>query len=161
MNATSMVLVATATLSSWLGFKSVETEIVIDAKPEQVWAVLTDFEQYSAWNKVMVPLSGELKEGQKINYEFHQDAENISEIPATVEKVEENLLINQKGGITGVLTFDHKYLLEEIPEGTKLTIYEEYTGIYVNFWDPEPVKKAYERLAEQIKARTEALASGN
>ena len=30
----------------------IETEISIDAKPQKVWQVLTDFEQYPNWKPV-------------------------------------------------------------------------------------------------------------
>jgi len=156
MNA-SFLFIAAATLSSWLGLKSVETEIIINAAPETVWSVLTDFEKHKEWNEVLIPIKGELKEGSEITYEFHQDENNISKIPATVMEIVPNRLLNQRGGISTILTFDHKYILETVEEGTKLTIYEEYTGVGVHFWDETPVLKAYERLAKLIQKRVHAL----
>ena len=66
-----------------------------------------------------------------------------------------NQLLNQKGGIPAVLTFDHKYVLEPAGETTVIIIHEDYKGLGVHFWNPEPVEKAYQRLNEALKSRVE------
>lgn len=141
----------------FLGRKSVHHEILIDASPEKVWKVLMDTDSYDDWNPVMKLLEGEVKLGSRVKYQFTQDAENTSEIPSTVKKLIPNQLLNQGGGMPGVITFDHRYILEYVEKGTKLTIHEDYVGIYVNFWNPTPVGEAYSRLCEAIKARAEAI----
>lgn len=137
------------------GRKSVHHETVINASPEKIWAVLIDTDSYGSWNPTMKLLEGEVKEGSKVKYQFTQDAENVSEIPANVKKIIPNKLLNQGGGLPIVLTFDHKYILEPSGNGTKLTIHEDYTGIWVNFWNPAPVQTAYEKLGEALKKKAE------
>ena len=139
------------------GRKSVHHEITINASPEKVWSVLVDTDNYESWNPVMKLLEGEVKEGNKVKYQFTQDADNISEIPSNVKKVIPNELLNQGGGLPFILTFNHKYLLEPLGNGTKLIIHEDYKGIGVNFWNPAPVEVAYGRLNQAIKKRTESL----
>ena len=139
------------------GRKSVHNEILIDAKPENVWKVLIDTDKYPEWNPVMQLLEGEIKEGNKVKYQFTQDAENESEIPSNVKKVVPNKLLNQGGGMPLILTFDHTYILEPNDEQTKVTIHEDYRGIGVNFWNPKPVEQAYKRLNEALKTRVESL----
>ncbi len=41
--------------------KQIETEILINAKPDKVWQVLTDFESHSKWNPFIKSISGEKK----------------------------------------------------------------------------------------------------
>ena len=55
--------------------------------------------------------------------------------------VEEGKLLNQYGGTKTILTFDHKYILVKEGIKTKLIIHEEYPGIMVPFWNPDPVGK--------------------
>lgn len=150
-----LVVVAVLAILYFMGKKSVQSEINIAAPPEKVWTVLTATENYENWNSVMNLLEGEIKEGNKVKYRFTQDADNVSEIPSTVKKVVAQKLLNQGGGVPLILTFNHKYILESSAEGTKLTIHEEYEGIGVNFWNPAPVQKAYERLAKDIKRQSE------
>lgn len=141
-----------------VGKKSVHTSIAIQATPDEVWNVLTDFSKVKEWNQVLVPMNGELKERTKIKYEFYQEIDGKSAIiDATVKQVVPNKLINQNGGIPGVLTFDHQYILEENPTGTQVYIHEEYRGIMVPFWNPDPVEKAYSRLLRALKGRVETL----
>ncbi len=137
------------------GRKSVHHEIIINASPEKVWEVLTDTEGYANWNPVMKLLEGEVKEGNKVKYQFIQDSDNISEIGATVVQIRPNEVLNQKGGIPLVLTYNHKYLLESAGNSTTVTIHEDYRGIFVNFWNPKPVEEAYKRLNIALKEQVE------
>lgn len=151
------VVVALLIILYVLGRKSVHHEIIIDARPDEVWRILTDTDSYDDWNPVMKLLEGEIQEGNKVLYQFTQDVENVSEIPSNVKRVVPNQLLNQGGGMPFILTFDHKYILEPSEDGTKLTIHEDYAGIGVNFWNTAPVQVAYGRLNEAIKKRVELL----
>lgn len=46
--------------------KIIRTEILIHAQPEKVWKILTDFDQFPAWNPFIPQLKGVVKEGNKI-----------------------------------------------------------------------------------------------
>ena len=43
------------------------TEVEIDAAPERVWAVLTDFSRYAEWNPFITSIAGELEVGRKLS----------------------------------------------------------------------------------------------
>ncbi len=139
------------------GNKSVHHEIQINASPQKVWTVLMDTDSYDAWNPVMRLLEGEVKEGNKVKYQFTQAADNKYDIETNVKRVQTNKLLNQGGGIPMILTFNHQYILESAIGGTKLIIHEDYNGIGVNFWNPKPVQSAYERLNEAIKKQAESI----
>ena len=49
-----------------IGKKSVHTEIKIQAPPSAVWSVLTDLPGIREWNQVLIPIEGELIEGNLI-----------------------------------------------------------------------------------------------
>lgn len=143
-----------------LGRKSVSAEVSVAAPADKVWALLTDISAVKEWNSVLIPVDGELKEGGKILYEFYQDeGGKVAKMEAWVKSVEELGMLNQTGGMTGVLTFDHKYLLQPTEGGCVVRIEEEYRGIMVPFWNPDPVEKAYGRLLIALKARVENLAN--
>ncbi|MEM9051331.1 MAG: SRPBCC domain-containing protein [Bacteroidota bacterium] len=153
----AIAIVAVLVILVFTGRKSVHHEITIDATPEKVWQVLTDMEKYPEWNPTMQLVSGEVKEGNKVRYQFTQDPENVSEMDAVVVEVSPNEVLNQKGGMPMILTFDHRYIIEESGNQTKMTIHEDYAGIGVNFWNPKAVEEAYGRLNEALKARVESL----
>lgn len=138
------------------GNKSVHHEIGINAPIEKVWQTLTDMEAYTDWNPTMQLVEGEVKEGNKVKYLFTQEEGKSYEVASTVKKIIPHQLLNQNGGISGVLTFNHKYMLAEQGGRTIMIIHEDYTGIGVHFWNPAPVEKAYQRLNEALKDRSES-----
>lgn len=137
------------------GRKSVHHEITIEAPSQKVWETLINMSEYPNWNPVMKLIDGEIKEGCKVKYQFIQDADNISEIPASVIQIVPKELLNQKGGLPLILTFNHKYILESSGNSTRVTIHEDYRGIGVNFWNPKPLEEAYARLNFALKKRLE------
>jgi hypothetical protein len=138
-----------------IGKKEVKTSVEIQAPVSEVWKALESAENMRAWNKVLIPLAGELIAGEKVTYKFVQDEKSTSELAATVYKIEQEKLINQGGGPVGLLTFNHSYMLEPIDDGTRVTIHEVYKGIMVPFWNPKAVELAYERVLQQLKTFVE------
>lgn len=45
----------------------VYTEIIIDATPEEVWSVLTDFDQMSSWSSSLQTITGIFENGQDVD----------------------------------------------------------------------------------------------
>jgi len=149
----ALIIVAVGIILYFTGRKSVHAEITIDTKPSAIWSVLTTADQIHEWNSVLIPVEGELKEGEKVKYEFRQEGSDPAVMSATVIKMDENKMINQKGGLAGILTFNHEYKLEDTEGGVKVIIHEEYQGIGVNFWNPAPVQAAYEKLLKELDER--------
>lgn len=58
-----------------LGFnhKRYYSHIIIDATPEQVWKVLTDFESYPEWAVLFTKLEGDFRDGGAVEVTFMQD----------------------------------------------------------------------------------------
>ncbi len=149
----STLIAATASLSTMLGAKSVHTEIDIPTSPDKVWQVLVDVESYPEWNPVFTVLEGKLGEGEKITYQVQESEEKSAKIAAKVKSYIPQMLLNQTGGYWGILTFDHTYQLEPTENGTRVIIHEDYTGVWVNFWDPSSVEEQYKKLAVSLKNR--------
>lgn len=136
------------------GKKSVHHEMSINAPVEKVWHTLMKMDAYQ-WNPVMHLVEGEVKVGNKVTYRFTQEEGKSYEVGATVEQVIPNKLLNQKGGIPWILTFNHKYILEAEGNTCKMIIHEDYSGLGVHFWNPTPVEQAYKKLNEALKKEVE------
>ncbi|MEL6536260.1 MAG: SRPBCC family protein [Bacteroidota bacterium] len=150
-----LILVSVLLVLFLVGKRSVHTEIEISASPDRIWSVLTDYSTAAQWNKVLLPVEGDLQVGNRIRYEFYQEENGEpSLITARVKQLVPNELINQTGGIPGVLTFDHQYVISYDNRGvTTVIIQETYRGVMVPFWNPKPVERAYARLLSLLKAR--------
>lgn len=159
---TLLLLATILTVGQLFVMKTAHHEIIIIATPEQVWAVISDIPNYSQWNPTLKPI-GETKAtlavGDKIKYVFTDSEGNTNNIKAKVKKVIPNQLLNQKGGIPGFITYDNYYILEPMNDGrhTKLTIHEEYRGVYVCFWNTISTEQAYGLMNKALAKRVLTL----
>ena len=139
------------------GCRSVHTELTVPASPEDIWSVLIDAPGYKEWNPVFVHVEGEYREGAKLQYQLKPPDGDQMAVPATVKKLIPRKELNQYGGIPGVLTFSHTYLLEPVDRGTRVTQKEEYRGIWAPFWDSSWVEPAYNKVNEALRDRVAEL----
>ncbi len=144
-----------------MGCETMHTEITIPAEPEKVWSVLTDAASYSEWNPVFIQVNGEFREGATLQNQVKDGKGNITMMESTVRKIEKPKLLNQYGGIPGVLTFDHTYTLEPVEGGTRVIQHEEDRGIGLLFWDASWVEPAYQKVNEALRERVMQLENSN
>lgn len=140
-----------------LGNKSVQAEGVIDAPPDEVWAVLMDGPGYGEWNPVLVRVEGEFREGATLKYGMAMPDGSVVDVESTVVGLEPDRELRQTGGMTGVLSFDNRLTLSPTEGGTRVVQYESYGGIGVWFWDPTWYEGAYARAIEGLGERVHAL----
>ncbi|MGL6315188.1 SRPBCC family protein [Vibrio sp. WXL103] len=151
------LLAASMSFSAMLGSKSVHTEIIIPSAPENVWQVLVDIERYHEWNPAITLVEGSLAIGNSVTYRFQETDVKAANITSRVQAIEPMTYLNHKGGYWGIITFDQHYRLVPHGAGTKFTVDEHYTGLWVNFWDHTHTQKQYEKMARALKLRVLAL----
>jgi len=155
---------AMKSISKAFGHKDVYTEIFIEAAPEEVWAVITDAQSYRDWNSVIVEARGNYELGAKIENLVREKDGSEAWIKSKVEIYDRPRHLNQFGGYLGVITFDHHYILEPVDGGTKVIQREDYTGLYVHFWDHEWLTPGYGKVNKGLREevlRRKAAAAGN
>ena len=149
-----LVVLALLVVAGLLIKKSVRAEIVVNASPEEVWSVITNPATYGEWNPIFVQYEGTFAEGNTLTLQMKM-GENPTLVQVSVKDFVPNEWMHQGGGYPVILTYDHNWYLEPAPEGTKVTQYEYYTGLYVLFWDPTPARLLYEAGNKNLKARLE------
>ncbi len=135
--------------------KSVRAEVVIQAEPSEIWAMIVDPASYPDWNPIFVSVNGTYDEGATLDVDMKSPDGSISAVQARVKTIVLNSELNQVGGMPGLLTFDHTWTLKEVDGGTRVTQFEEYRGIGVLFWDPAWVEEAYRQANQNLKERVE------
>ena len=115
----SLVLVGLV-VASLLTTKTFRVEAVVPATPEDVWAVLTETEHYPEWNPVFVEVVGQYEPGTRVLNKVKDPSGNILEMTATVRTVTPNRESRQTGGTHGIITFDHRWLLEPVEGGSRV-----------------------------------------
>lgn len=148
---TAMVLISTLLILFFMGRKSVHTELVIEASPQQIWAVLMNEERYEEWNQILIPIAGEIEQGNTLTYKLVRPDGEPLEIGMKVAALIPFKLLNQSGGIPGVLTYNHRYILEPVENKTKVTIHEEFKGIVIPFWNVNWIQQGYSDLTKSLR----------
>ena len=149
------VLIIVLALAVLLPRKSVHAELVIQAEPAEVWAAVTDTASYGEWNPIFRSVTGSFAPGAVMEVSMQTSDGSFVAVEAVVEEMVPNRLLHQRAGMTGVLTADHQWLLEEDPAGTRVIQHEEYRGIGVPFYDPSYVEVLYAEGLAALKARLE------
>ena len=90
--------------------KKIETEILIDAKPEKVWAILTDFENHPKWNPFIKLIKGKHAVGEILTVLITPPGGNGMTFKPMVLIFEPNKEFRWKGklGIKGIFDGDLK-----------------------------------------------------
>lgn len=77
----------------------IRTEIEIGASKQVVWATLSDFASYPAWNPNTIEVQGTLKPGNRIDFKARV-GESVRELNAEIEQVREFEEISWTGPVS-------------------------------------------------------------
>src|SRR5688572_2335739 len=102
--------------------KHLHTEIVIDAPPERVWAVLTDFERYAEWNPFVQAVQGELTEGGRLRVRLVPPGGRAITMRPRVTAMDPGVAFEWLGhlGVAGIFDGRHRFELRPTVGGTVL-----------------------------------------
>ena len=149
-------------LGAILTNKVFHVEIFIPAPQETIWAVLMNTSDYPEWNPVFTKVEGTYAVGNETKNFVRDPSGAILEMSAEITALIPGEELRQKGGMPGALTFDHRWLLEPVEGGTKVTQHEIDRGIGLWFWDSSWIEPAYSKVNEALKVKTlEMLAVNN
>jgi hypothetical protein len=155
--------VVAAELNS-VGFnrKELATEIEIDAPPERIWGILTDFDRFPEWNPFIREVSGKLEKGQKLKVTLHPSGGRSIKMSPTVLAAEPSRELRWIGhlGISGL--FDGQHIFELKPTGDGKTTFvqrELFGGILLPFLTGmlrNETARGFSEMNKALKERAEA-----
>jgi len=138
-------------------------EIEIDARPERVWSIVTDFAAYPEWNPFIRRISGELREGARLEVRIEPPGARATTFKPTVRAVEANRELRWLGRLVvpGIFDGEHSLRIEPVDDGrTRFVQSERFTGILVGFVKGTLAKTeaGFEQMNTALKARVEQSA---
>ncbi len=145
---------------------SVFTEIEINASPEEVWSVLTDWEKLEEWSSSFVGISVDnMVKGDSFNVYFKNPITGGRlEFERVCTEYEEGKQFSWSGELTSHgFTDNHKFIVEPTESGT--TLFKQEDGIHgthsklVNMITKPHMKSMYEQFDKQLKSRVESIYS--
>jgi len=140
--------------------KQLESDIIIDAKPEQVWEKLADFDNYGNWNPFIKSLRGKMEPGEQLTVVIQPPGSSGMTFKPTVLVVQNNSEFRWIGklGMKGIFDGEHYFKLEGIGDNrTKFTQGEKFNGILVAFMGGifKKTQKGFELMNEALKRESE------
>lgn len=108
-------------------------EIVIDAEPEAVWAVLSDLPSWSEWSPNFRKASGNLVVGERLHNVLDSGGGELTFQPVLLA-VDPGRELRWKGEfiLPGVVDGEHYFLLDPLPGGrTRFVQGEDFVGALV------------------------------
>jgi hypothetical protein len=109
---------------------SLRTDIWIDSSPQQVWQVLTATADYPSWNPMISNLTGELREGNRIEFTEGTGSDSMTFHPKIL-RVRNAQELRWKGYVLVPGLFDgkHRFVLEKQGSKTHLIQSEDFSGL--------------------------------
>ncbi|WP_166350416.1 SRPBCC domain-containing protein [Phytoactinopolyspora limicola] len=160
--ALGSLVVIGAGLYTWTRISpgQIHTEIEIDATPDEVWEVLTDLDDYPAWNPFIVSAEGAVEVGERLVNELLMSHGNSTmTIKPTITVADPGREFRWLGRfvVPGIIDGEHYFVLEPTPDGgTRMIHGEKFTGILVPFAGSAlDVTDNFVAMNEALKARVE------
>ena len=138
----------------------IQTSAEIDAPPERVWEILTDFRSYPEWNPFILEGSGDLEEGGKHDLRMRPPGGREMTFRPTVLKVETGRELRWRGRllVPGIFDGEHCFRLTPAGPGTRLEQGESFTGLLPRFMSVTlgQTERGFNELNQALKERAEA-----
>ncbi|MEU9029949.1 SRPBCC domain-containing protein [Streptomyces sp. NPDC048383] len=144
--------------------RTIATEIVIDATPEEVWATLTDLPRYCTWNPYIRQALGETVPGARLDLTLYSRGGKPTAFHPTVLVVNPAVEFRWKGRflIRGLFDREHWLRLSEGPgRTTRLEHGERFGGLLVPFLGKLLANTArdFTAMNDALRARVETARS--
>lgn len=142
---------------------NVFTEIEINAKPEQVWSVLTDWDKLKDWSSSFIGISTpKLVKGELfISYFKNPLRAKPIELLHVCTEYEEGKIFGWSGNLIGQVMDHHIYSVHSTEKNT--TIFKQEDGLHgrysrlFNFLAERKMRALYEKFNKELKLRVEHL----
>jgi hypothetical protein len=114
--------------------KQLSAQVDIDASPERVWQVLTDFPAYPEWNPFMTSASGRPTTGSRLVVHLQPVGGRAFTMRPTVLEATPGRRLRWLGhlGVAGIFDGEHSFTIEPHGDGhTRLAQRERFRGLLV------------------------------
>ena len=145
-----------------MGVHQLQTEIDINATPERVWSILTDFAAYPEWNPFIRFIQGELRQGARLEVRIQPSGAKDMTFRPTVLAADAGRELRWLGHFLfpGLFDGEHSFEIEPITAGkVRFRQSERFNGILVPLFRgslERGTKSGFDEMNQALKARAEA-----
>lgn len=141
--------------------RRLRAEVEIEAPPDRVWEVLSDFEAFPDWNPFIRRISGSPREGERLEVRIEPPGGRAMTFKPTVLVAEPNRELRWLGRFLVPRLFDGEHVLRVEPldggVGSRFIQSEEFRGILVPFFGGEldKTEEGFRQMNAALKQRAE------
>ena len=141
----------------------IKNEVLINATPEKVWAVLTDFESFPAWNPFIKSVKGKAEVGSRLTVTIMQSGDKGTTFKPKVLTVVPAKELSWLGRLLLPNIFDGEHKFELIDNRNGTTTFrqsENFTGILVPFFKKQlenNTAKGFGGMNKKLKELAETM----
>ncbi|HLM33283.1 MAG TPA: SRPBCC domain-containing protein [Gaiellaceae bacterium] len=144
--------------------KELRTQIEVEATPERVWEILTDFAAYPEWNPFIQRIEGEAALGSKLEVRIEPPGGRAMNFKPTVLEVAPRQELRWLGRVLvpGLFDGEHSLRIEAVDDSrVRFVQAERFTGLLVPLFGKvlEKTQRGFTAMNEALKRRAEATAS--
>lgn len=138
------------------------TEIEINAPPDLVWSILTDFACYPMWNPFIRFIRGELEQGARLEVRIQPSGTRGATFRPSVLTADAGRELRWLGHLLfpGIFDGEHRFLIEPVAPGkVRFEQSERFSGILVPIFRgslDRATKRGFEEMNLALKNRAEA-----
>ncbi len=135
----------------------IKTQILINATPDKVWSILTDFQNHPTWNPFIKSITGEAKVGSQITVSIAPPDGKGMTFKPTVLAFEKNKEFRWLGKLLFKGLFDGEHKFELIDNGNGTTTFiqsEKFKGLLVALFKNQlerNTKEGFELMNASLK----------
>lgn len=131
----------------------IQTGIEIDAEPEAIWRVLTDFSSYDDWNPMLRNVQTDLQPGAQVRFEVLREGARPLKLKASITTIREPRGLAWRGGSAAIICGEHYFRVEPLAGGRcRFHHGEHFTGVLLPL-----IKGTLKNAPELYRAMNEAL----
>ena len=141
--------------------RQLHAEIEVQASPERVWEVLTDFAAYPEWNPFIIEASGQAVPGSRLQLRMRPPGRRTTSFRPEVLKADPGRELRWLGRVLvpGLFDGEHRFTIQPTgPDRVLLTQHEEFRGILAPLllaMIAKPTLEAFHQMNQALKSRVE------
>ena len=140
------------------------TQFEIAASDARVWAVLTDFASYGAWNPSLPRISGELREGAKLSLTLGMPGRPNPRVSARIRELRPRRRLTWHGnaGADRLFSGDRVFVIEPLAhDRVRVTHVEDVGGLLAPAFERlmgDAIQRSHDGFNDALRRRAEGLA---
>lgn len=144
--------------------KEIHSEIEIQASPDQIWKILTDFRSYPEWNPFIVGIEGTPRTDSRLSVRAQAPGKSARTFQSRVLRFDRNRelrWLTQLWGVGGLFDREHVFSIEPVDTGRVRFVQQEtFRGLLMPLLGGavNNTQQGLDAMNRALKARAEGTA---